>query len=307
MKSLRPITALAASAAIALLPSAALAQRQPASPEQRIERLERQVQQMQRQVFSKGRPADTAGFADDPAATQSSVIGLAQRLDALEKQMADILRLSEENGHRLQSLEADLAKARSDQEQRLTALEQRVSDAAAAPAAVPAVDSGTPNPKPVTSKPPAAKPTAGKPTGGPAPTTTTAEAPSAEDPGEVAYTEGFRLWEAGVYGAAITSLKAFTAAYPKHRRVSYANNLIGRALLDQGEARQAAQALLANYRQNPKGERAPDSVYYLGESLIKLGQPAQACKAYAELEAVYPKVRADLKKQVQEAKAKSQC
>ena len=40
-----------------------------ASPEQRIDRLERQVQQMQRQVFPKGRPADTAGFADDPAAT----------------------------------------------------------------------------------------------------------------------------------------------------------------------------------------------------------------------------------------------
>ena len=32
-------------------------------------------------------------------------------------------------------------------------------------------------------------------------------------------------------------LKAFTAAYPKHRRVSYANNLIGRALLDKGDPR----------------------------------------------------------------------
>jgi TolA-binding protein len=65
--------------------------------------------------------------------------------------------------------------------------------------------------------------------------------------------------------------------------------------------------LLTNYRQNPKGERAPDSLYYLGEALMKLSQPTQACKAYAELEAVYPKVRADLKKQVEEAKAKAQC
>jgi tol-pal system protein YbgF len=129
----------------------------------------------------------------------------------------------------------------------------------------------------------------------------------ADDPGEEAYTEGFRLWEAGNYDQAITSLRAFTSAYPKHRRVSYANNLIGRALLDQGEARAAAQALLANYRGNPKGERAPDSLYYLGEALMKLGQPSQACKAYAELDAVYPKVRADLKKQVDEAKAKAQC
>ena len=71
----RLFTALAAGAAIAFLSSPALAEQRPApTPEQRLDRLERQVQQMQRQVFPKGRPADTAGFADDPAATQSSVM-----------------------------------------------------------------------------------------------------------------------------------------------------------------------------------------------------------------------------------------
>jgi TolA-binding protein len=308
VKSLRPITALAASAAIALLPAAALAQRQPASPEQRIDRLERQVQQMQRQVFPRGRPADTAGFAGEPAATQSSVVTLDQRIDALERQMADILRLSEENGHRLQSLEADLTKIRTDQEQRIATLEQRINDSAAAPVAVPAVEPAAPAAKPTTSKPPSAKPNTPKPVGGPSPATSTSAAATPEDDaGEIAYTEGFRLWEGGNYDAAITSLRAFTSAYPKHRRVSYANNLIGRALLDKGEARAAAQALLANYRNNPKGERAPDSLYYLGEALMKLGQPTQACKAYAELDAVYPKARADLKKQVEEAKVAAQC
>jgi len=62
--------------------------------------------------------------------------------------------------------------------------------------------------------------------------------------------------------------------------------------------------LLANYRSNPKGERAADSLYYLGQALMKLGQPGQACKAYAELEAVYGAgIRVDLKKQVADAKA----
>lgn len=259
---------------------------------------------MQRQVFPRGRPANTAGFLDDPAATQSSVVSLDQRLDALERQMADILRLSEENGHRLQSLEAGLASARTDQEQRLSALEQRVNDAATAPPTISPDQGSAPAPKPAATKPPP------KAAGGPAPSAATATSTTAipaDDPGEDAYTEGFRLWEAGNYGGAITSLRAFTSAYPKHRRVSYANNLIGRALLDQGETRAAAQALLANYRSNPKGERAADSLYYLGEALMKLGQPGQACKAYAELEAVYPKARPDLKTQVQEAKAKAQC
>jgi len=320
VKILPPVTAAAALAALALITAQpAAAQRQAPTPEQRIDRLERQVQQMQRQVFPKGRPADTAGFSDEPAATQSSVLTLDQRLDALERQMSDILRQSEENGNALRSLQADLAKVRSDEEQRIGAIEQRMNEAAAVPLPVgPAEETPAPATKPATTKPTSTKPATTKPTttkpkpdssaavpatGGP----DTAEAAST-DPGELAYSEGFRLWEAGQYDQAINKLRAFTAAYPRHRRVSYANNLIGRALLDKGEARAAAEALLANYRGNPKGDRAPDSLYYLGQALMQLGQPGQACKAYQELDAVYgSKVRPDLKTQVQQAEAKAQC
>jgi TolA-binding protein len=306
VKFLSPITALAATALIALAPvSSAVAQRQPPTPEQRIDRLEKQMQQMQRQVFPRGRPADTAGFSDEPAATQSSVTTLDQRLDALERQMSDMLRQSEENGHRLQTLESDFSKVRADQEQRLGALEQRMSDAATSVA--PPAETVTP-PKPTKLSPsrapaPSTKADLGAAAEGPAATT----AP-AGDPGEDAYTEGFHLWEAGKYDDAITALRSFTSSYPKHRRASYANNLIGRALLDKGEPRAAAAAFLANYRNNPKGERAADSLYYLGQALIKLGQPGQACKAYAELDAVYGStVRADLKKLVADARTEAQC
>ena len=140
MKSLPPIAALAACFAATLLPAApALAQRQPATPEQRLERLERQIDQVQRQVFPRGRPANTAGFATEPAATQSSVATLDQRLDAIERQMSEFVRQSEENGHRVQTLEADLTRLRGDQEQRIRSLEQRLIDAASisAPAAEP--------------------------------------------------------------------------------------------------------------------------------------------------------------------------
>ena len=298
----RSLAVLAASATIALIPAAALAQRQPPSPEQRLERLERQVQQVQRQVFPKGRPADTAGFLDEPAATQSSVVTLNQRLDALERQMADILRQSEENGNRLRTLEGDLAKVRSDQEQRIATLEQRLNDAAASvPAAAPATEANPPK----TSAP---KPKQEVATNNLLPTATAATTTLTTDPGEDAYSAGFHLWEDGKYDEAIASLKAFASAYPKHRRVSYANNLIGRALLDQGKPRDAAAVLLANYRADSRGERAPDSLYYLGQAEMKLGQPIQACKAYAELDAVYgAKIRADLRKQVDQAKTEAQC
>jgi TolA-binding protein len=305
----RLIAALAASAAMALLPSIALAQRQaPPTPDQRIDRLERQIQQMQRQLFPKGRPADTAGFLDDPAATQSSVVTLDQRLDALEKQMSDLVRQSEENGNRLRSLESGLGQLKTDQDQRITALEQRMSQAATA-APVESVEPAATAPAPAKPKPPKAPPRTGSSTpstGGPAPAI--AASLPAVDEGEDAYTQGFRLWEGGQYDQAISSLKSFTATYPKHRRVSYANNLIGRALLDKGDARAAAEALLANYRSNPGGERASDSLFYLGQALMKLGQPGQACKAYGELDAVYgAKIRPDLKKLETDAKAQAQC
>jgi TolA-binding protein len=305
----RLIAALAASAAVALIPSAVSGQQRAApTPEQRLDRLEKQVQQVQRQVFPKGRPADTAGFSDDPAATQSSVLSLDQRLDALEKQMADLVRLSEENSNRLRSVESGLNQLKSADDQRIAALEQHIAELQTAPPVVAPV-----------AVPPAPPPSRGgkAATTTKTPTKTAVEVPTptaeaetvaATDPGEEAYTEGFHLWESGQYDQAVASLKAFVAAYPKHRRVSYANNLIGRALLDKGDARAAASALLANYRTNPGGERAQDSLYYLGQSLMKLGQPGQACKAYAELDAVYgAKIRPDVKKLEADGKAQAQC
>jgi TolA-binding protein len=306
----RLTAALAAGAALTLVPTGAQAQRQaPPSPEQRIDRLEKQLQQVQRQVFAKGRPADTAGFSDDPAATQSSVVNLDQRLDALEKQVADLVRQSEENGNRLRNVETGIGQLKSDQDQRIAALEQRMSEATpvVAPAAGPATTApAKAKPKPAPSNAPPKKAATAEPASqesGPV-----EAAAAATDPGEDAYSQGFRLWQAGQHDQAIEALKAFTAAYPKHRRVSYANNLIGRSLLSKGQAREAAAIFLANYRGNPGGERAADSLYYLGQAAIQLGQAGQACKVYAEFDAIYgAKARADLRKQVSDAKAQAQC
>jgi TolA-binding protein len=307
---LRHFGLLAMCAGLAFVPGMAVAQRQPPpTPEQRLERLERQVDQVQRQVFPRGRPADTAGFTGEPAATQSSVATLGQRLDALERQMADMLRQSEESAHRLQTIAADIGKLRNDQEQRIAALEQRLNDAAAPATSMPQPsDEPAARPKPPATKPPATKTSGPGKTAASTITPASAAATPPGDPGEDAYTAAFKLWEAGSYDEAITSLKAFTSAYPKHRRVSYANNLIGRSLLSKRQARAAAEVFLANYRNNPAGERAADSLYYLGQSLMQLGQPGQACKSYAELDAVYgAKVRPDLKKQVADARTQAQC
>jgi TolA-binding protein len=298
---LRTTAAFALVSALAIVPAAA--QRQPGTPEQRIDRLEDQLRQVQRRVFPQGQPASTAGLSDEPAATQASVRSLDDRIGALERQLADILRASEENGRKLRDMQADLTRMRTDQEQRLQALEAavRAGPVASPVSSAPVQSSSQPAPATVRQPAPAAT------TAGNSPAATSDEG-AAVDPAEAAYNEGFHLWQDKKYDAAIASLRATASSFPKSKWVSWANNLAGRAMLDKGQPRAAAEALLANYRSNPKGERAADSLYYLGQSLKKLGQPEQACKAYGELEAVYGgSMRGELQRLLPGAKADAGC
>jgi TolA-binding protein len=295
MKFAHVKTAAAAVVVMGVAAAPALAQRQ-GTAEQRIERLERQVQEVQRRMLPEGQPASTANFSMEPAATQASVANLDNRIVALEQQLAQFLRQSEENGHRIAQLESNLRQAREDQDRRLSGLEGRFAAAPANSAAHSAVETTVEAPIPAIA------------TAGSKPNTTAAVLADQTDAAEQAYDAGYQLWKAGKYEKAIGALRAFTSAYPKHRRTSWANNLAGRAMLDNGDARAAAEALLANYRSNPKGERAADSLYYLGQALVKLDQPVQACKAYGELEAVYgTALRAELKKLLPAAKSKAKC
>jgi TolA-binding protein len=232
-----------------------------------------------------------------PAATQAAVINLDNRIVALERQLADLLRAEEENAAKIGQLESALQQEREASASRIAALEARLASGAAATVEAAAE-------QPVQKPKAAVASTSSKPKA----ITAVASSDGETDPAEEAYDAGYQLWKAGKYEAAIGALRAFSSAYPNHRRTSWANNLAGRAMLDKGEPRAAAEALLANYRANPKGERAADSLYYLGQSLMKLDQSSQACKAYAELEAVYGStMRTDLKKLLSEAKSEAKC
>ena len=296
----------AAFTVLALTVTPATAQRRQPTPEERIERLEKQLRQVQRQVFPKGQPADTAGFSDEPAATLIQTNQLTNRLDALEQQLAELIRASEENGNRLSVIEADLARLRTDQDRRLRTLESGSAASGDAGSAEPATEGAVEADE---APPPAPRPKVE--TVRERPAATTAARPSDsnfEASGEEAYDRGFQLWTAKRYDEAISSLRAMASSFPGHRRVSWANNLAGRALLDKGQPRAAAEALLANYRANPKGERAPDSLFYLGQALVRLGQAAQACKAYSELEEVYGStMRAQLAQLLPSARIEAKC
>ena len=300
------LAAFAAMTALTLTP--ADAQRRQPTPEQRIDRLEKQVRQVQGRVFPKGQPADTAGFSDEPAATLIQTNQLSNRLDAVERQMAEITRTSEENANRVATMEAELARLRADSDQRLRALES-----APPPAATP--DDATEEPSGDASlgdgPPPAPRPKVETASSDEPVTPASNARPGDADfiaAGEEAYDRGYQLWQARKYDQAISALRAMASSFPGHRRVSWAYNLAGRALLDKGEAYAAAEALLANYRRDPAGERAADSLFYLGQASMKLKQSEKACMAYSELQNRYgATMRAELQRQLPAARAAAKC
>ena len=56
------------------------------------------------------------------------------------------------------------------------------------------------------------------------------------------------------------------------------------------------------------GERAADSLYFLGQALVALKKPADACKAYDELQDVYGEgVRDYLRQRLPAARTAAKC
>ena len=265
---------------------------QPLSVERRVDRLEQQLRAVQRRVFPNGNVQPEVGdqaLAGPAAATGGDAMtSLTQRVDALETQLRALTGQIEENGYRTRQLEEQVARLRTD----LTARLDRLDPPAAAPAPVP-VPAAAVEPRvepPVETPAEPARPAAAAPA-------------SAED----AYTAGYRLWDRRQYAEAQAALEAAATRYPTGRWISWIRNLQGRAYLDDGKPATAARILLANYTDNPRGERAADSLYYLGEALTRLNRRTEACRVYDELARVYPTMRDQLRALLPEARRTARC
>ena len=58
-------------------------------------------------------------------------------------------------------------------------------------------------------------------------------------------------------------------------------------MLAQGKTAEAAKAFLTGYQKFPKGERAHNSLLYLGKSMLEMKQPKAACQAVEQLKTAY--------------------
>ena len=132
--------------------------------------------------------------------------------------------------------------------------------------------------------------------------------PQTDDPGDDEYSYGFRLWDAGFYPEAQQQLTMFVEKYPNHSRATYGRNLLGRAYLDDGKAKEAAPWFLRNYQADKAAARAGDSLLYLAETMIALDDQSRACIALAEFNETYPALAAGrLKSQYDANRGKVTC
>jgi TolA-binding protein len=290
-----------------------------AATAQRIDRLERELRAVQRRVFPGSQdgmvqpevsPGTTTTTPTTPVSTP--LTDLSARVDAIEAQLARLTEQVEQSGFRQRDMEASIARLRAD----LTAR----SEAPASGDAAPGVTTLTPTPAPAAT--PAPRP-AGSPT--PAATTPAATAPATSaaarrarveaievpqsgNAAEDAYLYGYRLWEARLYPEAQAQLQRVIQQYPTHRRASYAGNLLGRAYLDNNQPTLAVRAFYDNFHTRPSGERAAESMYFMGMSLIRLNRNPDACRTFEEFGRSYgATASAALKTQVATARGQAGC
>lgn len=287
--------------AMALLAAAAPVAASAQDVNGRLDAIESQLRAIQRKVFPGGAgktfaPEITPGAA--PAApvpgtpSTSAVTDLLARMDAVEAQLARLTSQVEVNSNRLSKLEARIGAM----QQAGTADEGDADGAAAGASAVAANTSAmtggasqrTPAPAPAQAALPKAKAPSAKPSPDRVAAVKAVIMPDSGDKGDDEYLYGYRLWDAKLYPEAEQQLEKVVEQYPKHKRISYARNLLGRAYLDDGKPGTAAQWFVQNYQADKAGDRAPDSLLYLAVAMMDLKETKRACLALEEFQRTYP-------------------
>lgn len=317
----------ATAASIGIFPVPAAAQ-DAATAEARLKKVEAEVRAIQRKVFPGGDgkffepqiapgtqgPATTTAATGAPSPT--AVTDILVRIDALETQLRRLTARSEEQANSLSLMEQRLAALETAGNAPITPPIASFTPAPTGPVLQPAATVPAANTAAIM-KPPvqaAATTPAPKPVLTPAPSAARLAAvqaiakPQTTDVGDDEYSYGFRLWNAGLFPEARQQLTKYVEQYPAHAKISYGRNLLGRAFLDDKMPEDGARWFLKNYQANKVGERAPDSLLYLGASMVAMKDTKRACIAIAEFADTYPLVAAGrLATDYQAIRAKVKC
>lgn len=283
---------------------------QGAEVDRRVDRIERQVRALQRQVFPGGDPeffeADIQPGQTPRAGTPASapLTDLTDRVNSLERQLQTLTGQIEQNTFQLRQLRSEVAamngtSGASDDLSGDSGADIQTADDITGDTGDTADDTAVAN-------------NDGGDTASTddatATDTASSEPPLPADPGEASYVQGYRLWRDGNFEAARTQLRETVENYPGHRFESFARNLLGRAYLDDDKPANATEIFVRNYQELPNGDRAADSLFFLGVALTELEYNERACLAFAELMDVYGEtLRSTIAEQVPAAREAAGC
>jgi tol-pal system protein YbgF len=129
---------------------------------------------------------------------------------------------------------------------------------------------------------------------------------AANDPAQV-FDRAMQLYASGQYGAAATSFQGYVDTFGNERAAPEARYYLGESLFKQADYANAATAYIAAIRGWPQTPWAPDAVIKLSVSLIELRKNPDACGILAEFNTRYPKASPALKAQAGSARTRARC
>jgi TolA-binding protein len=291
----------AASLLALIIANPALAQPAPADVGKRVETLEGQMRAVQRKVFPGGSPKyfepefpqgqQPGAVSNEPAPSTTAIADINVRLQALERQIAEITGRQEQSENRTRLLEEQFRKFKEDVEFRLNAAAPAPSPApqvtvpsVAPPVATPAVP-GTVPPKIAAVKPTTTAPVAKPPAPLPPSTASVAIKPPVQT--DAPYQAAYTAYQAKRYDDAIAMFEDFVTKNPKHALASNALFWQGKAYHAKKQFGLAARSHLRGYDRYREADKAEVNLLGLAESLVAVGRSQQACEAISEHQAVY--------------------
>ncbi|MSO84980.1 MAG: tol-pal system protein YbgF [Rhodospirillales bacterium] len=269
----------------------------------RLQRLERDLQTLNVQI-ARGTMAPVAregGAGTGAPPAPAGAASLQIRLGALEEEIRTLTGTFEGFSHQVQQFNQRLDKLTGDLDFRLGALER--GGQPGAPRAQTA-----PLPKAVESAPPlgaregvlgsmserdlsaSQAGVAAGPRPTPTPGASPARAPGILPPGPAKdqYDFAFGLLRQANYDQAELALAEFVNTHPENPLAGNARYWLGETHYVRGNHQKAAEVFAENYKLDPKGAKAPDTLLKLGMSLATLDKGSQACVTYGELRKKFP-------------------
>ncbi len=278
----------------------------------RLDRLQREVSMLQRDVYQKNSRNPTASGTAAPASADRWTASVALRQTRLEQEIRSLTGQIEVLGHQLNQLRAQMDTLAG-------LFHAKPPDApggagnTAGTVRQPAAGATTPAlpPKPgqtgVLGTIPGqlAVTSPQGPRGGPA---SSAARPEPQLTAEAQYRRAIGLIQQKQdFPAAEAALRTLIEQNPEHELASNAWYWLGRTHYVRNEYRKAAFAFADGYKKHPRGAKAADNLFSLGNALAQLDRRKEACTAYSQLLTQFPRANEHLKRRVTREQAKNQC